>query len=329
MGTGSVRTRSLVGLALFIYTALSVALLASPVKDVLDGRSETTKLPRARRRLQRLADHWPNFQGSCGTSVGLQVTYTEAGEVEENNCYSLCESIANCVAFTVESSPNGIKKCKLATTCAIELQGDGIQTFVKPLEDDSLALDTVSTTKSKFRTSKTPAANACDFCPDIYGPCYGVPLCRNGQCFRGIPLANGKSCVAPSSGGLGYCSKGQCTDGGDATYGSEDGNLLSQYSLVKGQGCVLPSQIIPEETSADSCAGKCTEKGESCAAFSFDPEGSRCLIFPEAKCKMRRKSWTSGIKRQQQEEPQQEELQVEEQQEILLGSEDALAMLLE
>ena len=44
----------MVALAFLIYTALSVALLASPIHDVLEGTSDTTKLPRARRRLQRL-----------------------------------------------------------------------------------------------------------------------------------------------------------------------------------------------------------------------------------------------------------------------------------
>lgn len=56
MKTGSLGTRSMVCVAFLLYTALSLALLASPVKDVLEG-TETdagVKLPRARRRLQRL-----------------------------------------------------------------------------------------------------------------------------------------------------------------------------------------------------------------------------------------------------------------------------------
>ena len=262
------------------------------------------------------------------------MTYTEAGELEENSCYSLCESITSCVAFTVESTPNEVirraKTCKLATSCAIELQNDGIQTFVKPLEDEAPALDTVATkTKSRFLSSKSPA-NACNFCPDIYGACYGEPLCRHGQCFRGIPLANGKSCVVPLSGGLGSCSKGQCTDGGDTADGSDTGNSLSHYSLVKGQGCVMPSETIPGETRIENCAAKCIERGEGCAAFSVDPAGSRCLLFPEAKCKMRRKTWTSGIKKQQQDvlDPADAQHDLLDAQEDLLDPADALAVLL-
>jgi len=296
----------MVCVAFLLYTALSLALLASPVKDVLEG-TETdagVKLPRARRRLQRLAAHWPNFAGSCGTSVGLQVTYTDAGLVEENSCYSLCESIASCVAFTVESKDNdvalarGVRNCRLATSCAIELRGKGIRTFVKPSEEEAPALDTVAThTKSRFYSSSKPPENACDFCPDVYGPCYGVPLCRNGQCFRGIPLANGKTCVA-ASGGIGVCTKGQCTDD-YTTDAFDDSSILGEYSLTKGRGCVMPSHTIPGVTAVESCASKCTANGDECAAFSIDPVGSRCLLFPEAKCKMRRKTWTSGIKKQQ------------------------------
>ena len=54
--------------------------------------------------------------------------------------------------------------------------------------------------------------------------------------------------------------------------------------------------VIASTSSVEVCSERCADD-DKCSSFSLDTKLSRCMLFAQAKCNMKRGAWISGIKR--------------------------------
>ena len=70
----------------------------------------------------------------------------------------------------------------------------------------------------------------------------------------------------------------------------------SGFEIIKGKGCVMHYEVIASTGNVEVCSARCSDD-EKCSSFSLDTKLSRCMLFAQAKCNMKRSAWISGIKR--------------------------------
>ena len=170
-----------------------------------------------------LADiaRWPHFNGTCGTPIGSEVTYTDAGDLDVVSCAQVCNSVAKCIAITIDSKTT---TCRLATECTLRLHTSddmvcfdcmlcwismtviytslcvsrfGATTHVHPcalllcclqvtiLLPEGQPFPEPKRIEVKSDTEPISTLPSCDGTCPASGPCAEPFVCRMGQCFRG------------------------------------------------------------------------------------------------------------------------------------------------
>eukprot|EP00039_Didymoeca_costata_P021152 m.343580 g.343580 ORF g.343580 m.343580 type:complete len:300 (-) comp23038_c0_seq1:34-933(-) len=296
MAQDSFKWNCLIGLCIVVYICVSIflsklSLTSLERKDQLHPHELIH-----RHEIQQMmgAHDWAPFSGTCGTSTGLQVTYTETDITDNLECYKLCDSIPTCSAFTVARGPDDVQ-CRLGSSCAFRLHGPDHMTYIRPSHKH----------KSHMQSSVMPSSHPCSQCPD-YGPCYGQVVCRLRKCFRGPRLPDNTRCDDKNNRTIhDVCVAGTCHGthhrGGKSFADQID--VLAAFDIKEGVGCIYHSQEYNNILSTRQCAELCWQDTR-CAAFTMNPDEKQCLLYPKKRCHMKRHSWTSGMKRAQGKPPQ-------------------------
>lgn len=192
-------------LALYATYSIAATLTASLHLD-LPGRArgDNPHLPSVVGSLGRADPAWGSFHGTC-TPHGHSAQSRARGTEE---CQHMCTSIDSCIACSVDAD----RRCWLHSQCSpptVETSADpSITTYVKliPSGTDAAVGPMAHRAGAKRRvrarrrreaqlTAKPQAraAESCDYCPP-QDPCRKPRLCRDGRCFKGLPLKAGTPC---------------------------------------------------------------------------------------------------------------------------------------
>lgn len=159
---------------------------------------------------------WASYNGSCGSSVGLEVQYRDVDldVVSAADCIDHCRLDDACAAVTVLQN-SGTMTCRMASSCSFRHHSSVLETtYVQPQRSSS-----PDPSIGGAKTSVASNDGSCSFCPEA-APCRGASVCRYGRCFEGPNQPDGIACTQSGGAGgdaaEGVCKKGTCTIAGSA-----------------------------------------------------------------------------------------------------------------